>query len=131
MLKPLSSRKTAINSLGIDYNYSPCSDYVHKDDLKDFNMESLEELVLKGLSCEEAEAILDLALHSTCDEMKVGLDIHSIKPVLFEHSLIRRSAQLDISAPGQWIIKYSWEELTSTFKNWKGRYYHQVSIFLI
>jgi hypothetical protein len=105
VLRLLSSRKTAIKSLVIhDGNYQTDSNPVYVDDFKDLNMELLQKIILRVPSSNQVAQILDLALRSTCEEMAVELAIVSMGPALLAHDLIRRCAQLLISA-GWWMAR--------------------------
>jgi hypothetical protein len=99
MLALLASRGSVINSLTIDddSNYAG-PNMIHPNDLKGLNMDSLGELILMGLTSETAEPIMDLALQSTHEEMRVELNMLSITYTLLRHDLVRRSTRLDISA---------------------------------
>jgi hypothetical protein len=96
MLELIYSRNCPINSLTVDDEGRKFRDITYYDALKKLNMDLLKELCLVGLTCDQAKVIMDMALQSTCQEIRLDLHMDMANTSLIEHNLIHRATDLGL-----------------------------------
>ncbi|PVG01801.1 hypothetical protein CPB86DRAFT_781165 [Serendipita vermifera] len=97
LLGLISSRKCMIKSLKIVDEKGAFQHFRYYDYFKYYDMNALERLSLR-CSCEQAAAIMDLALGSTRERIHLELNMHTFTPLLLHHDLIQRAISIELTA---------------------------------